>query len=73
MIGKDREHVDIISKNPGVGFHHAQEMAEGKVYRWPGAQPRIPTEQQMMEGQLLGCHGLVDQKLWISLTLPQSP
>lgn len=29
----------------------AEEMAEGKVYRWPGAQPRIPTERQMMEGQ----------------------
>ena len=36
-------------------FFAAQEMAEGKVYRWPGAAPRIPTEQQMMEGQLLGC------------------
>lgn len=29
----------------------AVEMAEGKVYRWPGAVPRIPTEDQMMEGQ----------------------
>eukprot|EP00438_Fugacium_kawagutii_P006441 Skav208840 [mRNA] locus=scaffold1193:186863:190979:+ [translate_table: standard] len=32
----------------------AEEMAEGKVYRWPGAQPSIPTEHQMHEGQLLG-------------------
>ena len=31
-----------------------EEMAEGKVYRWPGAQPKIPTEAQMMEGQKLG-------------------
>ncbi|CAJ1450212.1 unnamed protein product, partial [Effrenium voratum] len=29
----------------------AEEMAEGKVYRWPGAVPRIPTEQQLWEGQ----------------------
>eukprot|EP00434_Breviolum_minutum_P029467 symbB.v1.2.026056.t2/scaffold2576.1/size75980/1 len=29
----------------------AEEMAEGKTYRWPGAQPKIPTEAQMMEGQ----------------------
>lgn len=31
-----------------------KEMAEGKVYRWPGAVPKIPTQDQMMEGQLLG-------------------
>lgn len=31
-----------------------EEMAEGKTYRWPGAQPKIPTEAQMMEGQKLG-------------------
>ncbi|CAK9009479.1 Neutral ceramidase B (N-CDase B) (NCDase B) (Acylsphingosine deacylase 2B) (N-acylsphingosine amidohydrolase 2B) [Durusdinium trenchii] len=29
----------------------AEEMAEGKVYRWPGAVPKIPTQDQMMEGQ----------------------
>lgn len=29
-------------------------MAEGKVYRWPGAVPRIPTEQQLWEGQTPG-------------------
>ncbi|CAE7176860.1 unnamed protein product [Symbiodinium pilosum] len=29
----------------------AKEMAEGKVYRWPGAPPGIPTEAQLWEGQ----------------------